>query len=82
MKRKAKEAPFQGEETKMQKKHYRAYLALERASDQLARAANRWQKARKELRRLDKRLDKEHSADWRELAKSADQVQDPNDQLQ
>jgi len=79
MKTKKKIPLATSELTATQRKHFAAYLALERANDKLSRALTAWQKARKQLRRLDKRLDKETAgtADWRELAQSADKIKLP-----
>jgi hypothetical protein len=68
-----RKAPFTSEQTLTEKRHTEAYRKLQRAEDNLARAVTRWQKARKELRYYDNKLDRQRAgqADWRELAKSA-----------
>ena len=67
-----KKPPFKGDATLTERRHAKAIDALQRAEDQLAKALTRYQKARAKVKRYDKRAD----YDWRELAKSAEQIKD------
>lgn len=76
--------PFQGEATLTERRQQAAFDTLMRAEENLKRALNRWQKARKTFHAYLRRTDKKRAAeaDWTDIAKSADQVKDPDDATQ
>lgn len=61
---------FKDQRSLTERRHAKPIDALHRAEDDLARALTRWLKARKTVRRYDKRADH----DWRQLAQSADKI--------
>jgi phage shock protein A len=69
---------FKDQRTLIERRHAKAIEALQSAEENLARAMTRWQKARIKLKRYDRLADKllAGTADWTELAKSAEQIED------